>query len=103
MSGGYTASTDAMASASKTITQLAEDVPEDNSDLQNTTLTAAGFGQAHSDHADKYTAGVQKLWDALSGYGTTLDSFGSNVGSSGAAYGENEQTQSGNISGAGTL
>lgn len=103
MSGGYTASTDAMATASKKIAQLAEDLPENNSDLQNTTLTTAGFGQAHGDHADKYTTGVQKLWAALSGLGTTLGSYGTNVGSSGQAYGGTEDTQSGTISTAGTL
>jgi hypothetical protein len=103
MSGGYTASTDATATASKTIAQLAQDLPEDNSDLQNTTLTTAGFGQAHGDHADKYTSGLQKLWAALNGYGTTLGSFGTNVGSSGQAYSGNEQTQSDAISTAGTL
>ncbi|GAA4665114.1 MULTISPECIES: hypothetical protein [Amycolatopsis] len=103
MSGGYTASTDAMATASKTISRLAEDLPENNSDMQTTVLNAAGFGRAHGDHATKYTAGVQKLWESLTGYGTTLGSFGANIGSSGQAYGQNEYTQSGAIGNAGTL
>lgn len=103
MSGGYTASTDAMATASKTITQLADDLPDNASDQQSTTLTAAGFGQAHGDHAAAYTAGMQKLWEAMSGYGTTLGTFGGGIGSSGAAYGANEDKESGASKTAGTL
>lgn len=103
MSGGYTASTDAMRTASKTISQLAEDLPETNSDMQNTPVTGDGFGRAHTKHGDAYTKGVQNLWAALTGYGTTLGSYGANVGSAGAAYGDNEQTQGDTIGTVGEL
>ncbi|WP_236792707.1 hypothetical protein [Amycolatopsis sp. GM8] len=97
MSGGYTASTDAMKTASKSITQLAEDLPDKNPDLQNSPITAEGFGRAHGAHAQKYTDGVQKLVAAVTGYGTTLNSLGANIGTSGSMYGDNESSQSGAI------
>ncbi|HVV11384.1 hypothetical protein [Amycolatopsis sp.] len=103
MSGGYTASTDAMATASKTITHLAEDLPDQNPDLSSTPITADGFGRAHGAHADKYTAGVQALWDSVTGYCQTLSTYGTNIGTSGTTYGQNEDTQSGAITNAGTL
>lgn len=101
MSGGYTATTDALTSASRTLGRLAEDLLDDNPDLASTPVTAAGFGQAHGDHAPKYTAGVQALWAAVSGYSTTLGSFGTNLGAGAQAYGENESAQAGAITNAG--
>lgn len=103
MTSGYTASADAMATASKTITRLAEDLPDANPDLSSTPITAEGFGRAHGDHADKYTTGVKTLWDAMTGYCQALTTFGTNIGTSGASYGENEDSQSGTITKVGTL
>ncbi|NKQ58997.1 hypothetical protein HFP15_39765 [Amycolatopsis sp. K13G38] len=103
MSGGYTASTDAMATASRKITQLAEDLPDANPDLSSTPITADGFGRVHGAHADKYTTGVKTLWDSMTGYCQTLNTFGTNIGSAGSSYGHNEDTQSGAITNAGTL
>ncbi|GAA5153652.1 MULTISPECIES: hypothetical protein [Amycolatopsis] len=103
MSGGYTASTDAMASASKKITQVAEDLPDKNTDLASSPVTAQGFGQAHGDHAQKYTTGVQTLWQAVSGYSNTLNAFGANIGSGGRSYAENDHAQGNAISNAGTV
>jgi uncharacterized protein YukE len=102
MSGGYTASTDAMATASKKITQLAEDLPDKNTDLAHTPVNAQGFGQAHGDHADKYTAGVQTLWQAVSGYSNTLNTFGTNIGTGGKSYAATDQAQSGAITSSGS-
>jgi uncharacterized protein YukE len=102
VSGGYTASTDVMATASKKITQLAEDLPDKNADLANTLVNAQEFGQAHGSHADKYTTSVQTLWQAVSGYSDTLKSFGANIGSGGQAYADTDQAQSGAISSAGS-
>jgi hypothetical protein len=101
MSGGYTATTDALSSASKNIGQLSEQLLDDNPDLSSTPVDAAGFGQAHGDHAAKYTAGVQALWDSVSGYSSTLGSFGTNLGTAGSSYGANEESQSGAITNAG--
>lgn len=101
MSGGFTAATDAMASASKAINQVAQDLLDDNPDLSSTPVTAAGFGQAHGAHAEKYTTGAQTLWSAVSGYSTTLGTFGSTIGSSGDAYGGSDSTQTGSITNAG--
>lgn len=80
MSGGYTATTDALSSASKNIGRLSEQLLDDNPDLSSTPVDAAGFGQAHGAHAAKYTAGVTALWAAVSGYSSTLGSFGTNLG-----------------------
>ncbi|KAA9156704.1 hypothetical protein FPZ12_027105 [Amycolatopsis acidicola] len=101
-SGGYTASTDAMQTASKKITGLAEDLPDQNPDLSSTPVKAEGFGRAHGSHADAYTKGMKALWDSLQGYCTTLNTYGTNIGSSGAAYGQNEDDQSAAITDAGT-
>jgi hypothetical protein len=101
MSGGYTATTEALSSASKNIGQLAEQLLEDNPDLASTPVTAAGFGQAHGEHAAKYTAGVAALWAAVSGYSSTLGSFGTNLGTAGSSYGANEDNQAGAITDAG--
>ncbi|GAB3005282.1 hypothetical protein LWP59_03345 [Amycolatopsis acidiphila] len=102
MSGGYTASTEAMSTASKTITQLAEDLPDKNTDLASTPVNAQGFGQAHGDHAEKYTTGVQTLWQALSGYSNTLKAYGTNIGTGGKAYSETDHAQSSAVSKAGS-
>lgn len=101
MSGGYTASTDAMRTASKTITQLAEDLPDKNTDLASSPVTAAGFGKAHGDKADKYINGTKTLWAAVSGYSDTLKAFGQNIGTGGEAYAESDSAQQDAISKAG--
>ncbi len=103
MSGGYTAATEALSSASKNIGKLTEKLLEDNPDLSNTPVNAAGFGQAHGDHAGKYTAGVKALWDSVNGYSTQLGSFGTNLGSAGTAYGTNEDEQKDAITKAGNI
>jgi exo-beta-1,3-glucanase (GH17 family) len=102
MSGGYTASTDAMATASKKITQLAQDLPDKNTDLPSSPVNAQGFGQAHGDHATKYTTGVQTLWAAISGYSNTLNTYGTNIGTGGKAYAEGDHAQSNTVSKAGS-
>ena len=93
MSGGFTAATDALSSASKNIGKLTEQLLEDNPDLSN----AAGFGQAHGDHAKKYTDGVAALWASVQGYSTTLGSFGTNLGTAATSYGTNEDEQKNKI------
>jgi hypothetical protein len=102
MSGGYTAKTDAVASASKTIGQLAVELLDANPDLSSTPITAEGFGQAHGAHAQKYTAGVQALWDSVNGYSSTLTTLGSNLGTAATSYGQNEAAQTDAITKAGT-
>ncbi|MDQ7807879.1 hypothetical protein Q5425_29435 [Amycolatopsis sp. A133] len=99
--GGYTATTEALSAASKTIGDLAEHLLEDNPDLQTPQVTAEKFGRAHGAHATKYTAGAQALWAAVSGYSSTLGSFGTNLGTAGSSYGANEDNQSGAITNAG--
>ncbi|WP_181776258.1 hypothetical protein [Amycolatopsis pittospori] len=103
MSGGYTAATEALSSASKNIGKLTEQLLEDNPDLSSTPVNAAGFGQAHGDHAAKYTAGVKALWDSVNGYSTTLGSFGTNLSTAGSSYGSNEDDQRDAITKAGNL
>lgn len=103
MSAGYTASGDAMATASRTITRLAKDLPDANPDLSSTPIKAEGFGRAHGGHAEKYITGVKTLWDAMTGYCRTLTTFGTNIGTSGTTYSQNEESQSGAITKAGTL
>lgn len=102
MSGGYTASTEAMSTASNKITQLAEDLPDKNTDLSSSPVNAQGFGQAHGDHATKYTTGVQTLWAAIGGYSNTLKTFGTNIGTGGKAYAEGDQAQSNAVTNAGS-
>ncbi|MEV6628292.1 hypothetical protein AB0M83_22615 [Amycolatopsis sp. NPDC051106] len=99
--GGYTATTEALSTASKTIGDLAEHLLDDNPDLESPQVTAEGFGRAHNAHAAKYTAGAQALWAAVSGYSTTLGSFGTNLGTAGTSYGTNEDNQAGAITDAG--
>ncbi|MGW4059461.1 hypothetical protein ACWEGE_14325 [Amycolatopsis sp. NPDC004747] len=99
--GGYTATTEALSTAAKTIGDLAENLLDDNPDLQTPQVTAEKFGRAHGTHATKYTAGAQALWAAVSGYSTTLGSFGSNLGTAGSKYGTNEGDQAGAITNAG--
>ncbi|WP_236796692.1 hypothetical protein [Amycolatopsis sp. GM8] len=101
MSGGYTASSEAMSTASKTITQIGEDLPDKNTDLASSPVTQQGFGQAHGEHAQKYTTGAQTLWQAVSGYSDTLKAYGGNIGSGGKAYADNDQAQSDAVSRAG--
>ena len=60
--GGYTATTESLSTAAKTIGDLAEHLLDDNPDLQNSQVTAEKFGRAHGAHAAKYTAGAQALW-----------------------------------------
>jgi len=99
--GGYTATTEALSSAAKTIGDLAEHLLDDNPDLQTAQVTAEKFGRAHGTHATKYTAGAQALWAAVSGYSSTLGSFGTNLETAGSTYGTNEDTQGSAITNAG--
>lgn len=101
MSGGYTASGDAMRTASKKIGDLAEALPDTNSDMQNPEVTADGFGRVHKQHADAYTKAAGTLWAALSGYGSTLGAYGQNISSAATSYAENEDTQGTTIGNAG--
>jgi hypothetical protein len=100
-SGGYTATTEALSTASKTIGDLAEHLLDDNPDLQNSQVTAEKFGRAHGAHAEKYTTGAKALWDAVSAYSSALGSFGTNIGTAGKSYGANENDQAGAITNAG--
>ncbi|GAA3524758.1 hypothetical protein GCM10022222_04230 [Amycolatopsis ultiminotia] len=102
-SGGYTASTEAMSSASKKIGQLAQDLVDNNPDLSATKVDDKGFGEAHGEHAKQYTEGVKTLSDAVNGYSTTLTTLGTNLSSGAQSYDENEAGQSGSINQAGTL
>lgn len=102
MSGGYTASTDAMESASKKIVQLAEDLPDKNTDLSSSPVTKEGFGQAHGEKADKYINGTKTLWAAVSGYSNVLKAFGQNIGSGGKAYADTDSSQQSAVKKAGS-
>ncbi|GAA1034722.1 MULTISPECIES: hypothetical protein [Amycolatopsis] len=95
--GGYTATTQALSTASKNIGDLAEKLLDDNPDLEHSELTKEKFGRVHQAHADKYLEGTKQLWAALSGYSTALGSFGTNISTAGSAYGKNEDNQVGNI------
>lgn len=97
MSGGFTAATDALSSASKNVGKLTERLLEDNPDLSSTPVKEAGFGQAHGAHAAKYTAGVTALWASVQGYSSTLGAFGTNLGTAGTTYGANEDEQKNKI------
>ncbi|WP_410589989.1 hypothetical protein [Amycolatopsis sp. lyj-23] len=99
--GGYTATTEALSAAAKTIGDLAEHLLDDNPDLQAPQVTAEKFGRAHGTHATKYIAGAQALWAAVSGYSSTLGSFGTNLGTAGSSYATNEGNQAGAITNAG--
>ncbi|WP_020667738.1 hypothetical protein [Amycolatopsis nigrescens] len=101
MSGGYTAATDALSSASKNIGKLKEQLVEDNPELSPTPVKAAGFGQAHGDHSGKYTAGVDALGAAVKGYSGALGGFGTKLSTAGAKYGANEDEQGNAIDQAG--
>lgn len=103
MSGGYTASTEAMRTASRNITKLAEDLPDKNPDLTGTPIKPEGFGRVHTDHAQKYVDGMKKLSDAVAGCGKTLGTFADRIGASGSQYAGNEDAQSGAIGNAGTF
>ncbi|OXM65611.1 hypothetical protein [Amycolatopsis vastitatis] len=100
-SGGYTATTEALSTAAKTIGDLAEHLLDDNPDLQNSQVTAEKFGRAHTAHGEKYATGAKALWAAVSAYSSTLGSFGTNIGTAGKSYGANEGDQAGAITNAG--
>lgn len=103
MSGGYTASSDAMQTASKKIGDLAKDLPDKNADMQHTPVTGDGFGRAHTKHGAAYTKAVDTLWAALTGYGTTLSTYGQKVASAGSSYVDTDNTQGGTIGTVGEL
>ncbi|MDT8911260.1 hypothetical protein [Amycolatopsis sp. PS_44_ISF1] len=100
-SGGYTAGTEAIATASKNITQYSKDLLDANPDLATTLVTKEGFGKAHGDKAQKYLDGAKALSDAVTGYNSTLATFGSSLESAGSKYAINEDDQYGQINGAG--
>jgi hypothetical protein len=100
-SGGYTASTEAIATASKKVTQLGKDLLDANPDLATTEVTKEGFGKAHGDHAQKYLDGAKALSDSVNGYNGTLTTFGSSLEQAGSQYAGNEDDQYGQIYGAG--
>ncbi|RZQ61927.1 hypothetical protein [Amycolatopsis suaedae] len=101
MSGGYTATTEALNSTSKSVGKLAEQLIDDNPDLESTPIKAESFGRVHGSHAEKYTAGVKALWDSVNGYSSTLGGFGTKLGTAGSAYGSAESDQADAITKAG--
>ncbi|GAB3486556.1 type VII secretion target [Amycolatopsis cihanbeyliensis] len=98
---GYKSDADAMEAASTKITELAEDLSEDNKELGQSKVNAEGFGQAHGDHAQAYTKGVQTLDAAVKGLGTTLTSFASQISGAGQAYTAGDEQRRDDISQAG--
>jgi hypothetical protein len=99
--GGQKADTDAMATASKNITQLAEDLTDETKKLGTTEITAKEFGTIHGAHSKDYTAGVGMLDASVKGYGTTLTGFAGNIAAGGSAYSANEDAQSSAVNNAG--
>ncbi|SFB31632.1 hypothetical protein SAMN05216266_10884 [Amycolatopsis marina] len=98
---GYKTDADAMAAASKRIAELAEDLPDDNKDLGDTKVNAAGFGEAHGEHATSYTTGVSTLDAAVKGLGTTLNGFAGRIGGAGTAYTAGDDARTGDMNAAG--
>lgn len=99
--GGQKADTDAMATASKNITQLAEDLTGGTKKLGTTEITAKEFGTVHGAHSKDYTAGIGMLDASVKGYSTTLTGFAGNIAAGGASYSANEGTQSSAVNTAG--
>jgi hypothetical protein len=99
--GGQKADTDAMATASKNITQLAEDLADETKKLGKTEITAKEFGTVHGEYSKDYLAGIQMLDASVKGYGTALGGFAGNIGAGGSAYSANEQAQAGAATNAG--
>jgi hypothetical protein len=100
-SGGYTASTEAIATASKKVTQLGKDLLDANPDLATALVTKEGFGRAHQDHSQKYLDGAKALSDSVTGYNGMLTTYGSSLEQAGSQYAGNEDDQYGQINGAG--
>jgi hypothetical protein len=98
---GYKTDADAMAAASKKINELAEDLPDDNKDLGESEVGAAGFGEAHGDHATTYTTGVSMLDAAVKGLGTTLAGFAGRIGGAGTSYTAGDDARTGDMNDAG--
>jgi hypothetical protein len=98
---GQKADTEAMAAASKNITQLAEDLTDKTDKLGKTEITAKEFGTIHGPHSTDYKAGVDMLAASVKGYGTALTGFATNVQAGGQAYSANEDTQSTAVTNAG--
>jgi hypothetical protein len=99
--GGQKADTDAMATASKNITQLAEDLADQTKTLGETEITAQEFGTVHGAFSKDYLAGVGLLDASVQGYGQALGGFAGSIGAGGQAYSTNEQAQAGAVTNAG--
>jgi hypothetical protein len=98
---GQKADTEAMATASKNITQLAEDLTDETEKVGKTEITAKEFGTIHGPHSTDYKAGVDMLAASVKGYGTALTGFATNIQAGGQAYSANETTQSTAVTNAG--
>jgi hypothetical protein len=98
---GQKADTEAMATASKNITQLAEDLTDETEKVGKTEITAKEFGTVHGPHSTDYKAGVDMLAASVKGYGTALTGFATNIQAGGQAYSANETTQSTAVTNAG--
>jgi hypothetical protein len=98
---GQKADTEAMAAASKSITQLAEDLAGETEKLDKTEITAKEFGTIHGPHSTAYNAGIVLLGASVKGYGKALTGFATNIKAGGQAYSANEAAQSSAVTNAG--
>jgi hypothetical protein len=98
---GQKADTEAMATASKNITQLAEDLTDETEKTGKTEITPKEFGTIHGPHATDYKAGVDMLAASVKGYGVALTGFATNIQTGGQAYSANEGAQSDAVTNAG--
>ncbi|GAB2759034.1 hypothetical protein [Amycolatopsis magusensis] len=100
--GGHKVDADAMASASKKMTEFAEDVTDGTKELEKSKITAKQFGEAHGTHAEIYTTSIATLSAAVKGYTTALSGFAANIAAGGQSYTANDQSQSGAMNQAGS-
>lgn len=95
---GYTASTDGMSSAARTIHDAAEDSQRDVKELKPTKLSDKDFGTKHTQwHAD-YTKAIEALGTGADAMCTNLMAFAGQLGGAGQAYAANDSRNAQTVS-----
>ncbi|HWC83915.1 MAG TPA: hypothetical protein VG756_28485 [Pseudonocardiaceae bacterium] len=99
---GYSASSDSLGQASKTISTDASNTQNQLSKNTATTIAAADWGQAHGSHQGDYAAAMTELGKGISGMCTTLTSFAGLLGQASTNYASVEGSNASSVSNSGS-
>jgi hypothetical protein len=83
---GYTASSDGMSAAARTIHDAAEDSQQDVRDLKPTKMSEQEFGKKHTQWFGDFSAAIEQLGTGADAMCANLVAFSGQIGGAGQNY-----------------